>query len=130
MNVWAHMFGTSIGRAQSSLYGAMKSPLCRIVLPCCHGVHETNTSSFMITEFPHLSLTVSRPPYEGSKPLRMKQYHLVCLMFYITNELKVVWQHTECWNDIHINTLPVKTSPAHITSVPRMTPIIHEEFYL
>jgi len=61
------MFGTSVGRAQSSLYGAMKSPLRRIALSCCHGVHETNTGSFMITEIPHMSLSFSRPPYEGSK---------------------------------------------------------------
>lgn len=61
------MFGMGVGRAQSSLYGAMKSPLCRIALPCCHGVHETNTGSFMISEFPHVSLSFSRPPYEGSK---------------------------------------------------------------
>lgn len=62
---------------------------------------------------------------KAPKHLRMTQYNLVCLMFYITNELKLVWQQTECWNDTHSNTLPVKTTPTHITSVHRMTPIIH-----
>lgn len=36
---------------------------------------------------------------KAPKHLRMK--HLVCLMFYITNEMKVVWQHTECRKDTH-----------------------------